>query len=102
MRSIARLAAIATLLASPAAADDIADFYRGKQIDLIIGASVGGGYDAYARLLARHFSDHMPGRPAVVPRNMPGASANKATSYIYEVAAHDGLTIGATNSGAVL
>src|SRR5258708_4251093 len=102
MRSVARLAAIAALCAGPAAADEVGDFYRGKQIDLIIGATVGGGYDAYARLLARHFSEHMPGRPTVVPRNMPGASSNKATSYMYEVAPHDGTAIGATNSGAVL
>jgi tripartite-type tricarboxylate transporter receptor subunit TctC len=102
MRSFARLAVIAAWFVHPAMADEIADFYRGKQIDLIIGASVGGGYDAYARLLARHFSEHMPGRPTIVPRNMPGASANKATSYLYAVAPHDGLTIGATNSSAIL
>lgn len=94
---------VAVLLAGQAArGEDVADFYHGRQIDLIIGATVGGGYDAYARLLARHFSEHMPGHPAVVPRNMPGASSNKATSYIYEVASRDGTAIGATNSGAIL
>jgi tripartite-type tricarboxylate transporter receptor subunit TctC len=102
MRRIARLAVMAALASTPTAADEIADFYRGKQIDLIIGASVGGGYDAYGRLLARHLGNQLPGRPAVVPRNMPGASSNKATSYVYEIAPRDGLTLGVINSGAVL
>ena len=93
---------LAALIGGPAAAEDVADFYRGRQIDLIIGATVGGGYDAYARLLARHFSEHMPGHPTIVPRNMPGASSNKATSYIYEVAPRDGTAMGAVNSGAIL
>jgi tripartite-type tricarboxylate transporter receptor subunit TctC len=103
MLRLAVPAVLATLLAAAAArGEEIADFYRGRQIDLIIGATVGGGYDAYARLLARHLSGHMPGHPAIVPRNMPGASSNKATSYIYEVAPRDGTAVGATNSGAIL
>ena len=102
LKLVLAAAGLAALIGGPAAAEDVAAFYRGRQIDLIIGATVGGGYDAYARLLARHFSEHMPGHPTIVPRNMPGASSNKATSYIYEVAPRDGTAIGAVNSGAIL
>src|ERR1041385_7353764 len=58
------------LLASPALAQDpIADFYKGKQVSIVIGSSAGGGYDTYARLLARHLGKHIPGNPVVVPTN---------------------------------
>ena len=85
-----------------AAQDDVANFYRGKQIDLFIGSTAGGGYDTYARLLARHFSSHMPGNPSLVPQNMPGAGSNKATAYIYSVAKKDGTAMGAVFSGAIV
>jgi len=70
------------------------DFYKGKVINIVIGYSPGGGYDVYARLLARHMGKHIPGNPTLVPQNMPGAGSLKAAMYIYEVAAKDGLTIG--------
>jgi tripartite-type tricarboxylate transporter receptor subunit TctC len=89
--------------AGPAAAQDsVANFYRGKQIDLFIGTSAGGGYDTYARLVARHFAKHMPGNPSLVPQNMPGAGSNKATAYIYNVAKQDGTAMGAVFSGAIM
>jgi len=72
----------------------VADFYRGKTINIVVGYSVGGGYDVFARLLALHLGRHVPGNPAVVPQNMPGAGSRKAGMYLYEVAPRDGTTIG--------
>ncbi len=63
----------ATLPATAAAQNSIADFYRGRTVTLIVGYSVGGGYDTYARILARHMGRHIPGNPAIVVQNMPGA-----------------------------
>jgi tripartite-type tricarboxylate transporter receptor subunit TctC len=88
---------------SPARAQDaVARFYKGKQINLYVGSSAGGGYDTYARLLARRLGSFIPGNPTVVPQNMPGAGSNKAASFIYSVAPKDGTAIGAIFSGAIL
>jgi len=96
-------AAAATLALEPAGAQDsVAQFYRGKQINLFIGSTAGGGYDAYARLLARKFSSYIPGNPAIVPQNMPGAGSNKLAGYMYAVAPKDGTAIGAIFSGAIV
>jgi tripartite-type tricarboxylate transporter receptor subunit TctC len=84
------------------AQDAVAQFYKGKQISLYVGSSAGGGYDTYARLLARRFGSYIPGNPAVVPQNMPGAGSSKLASYIYSVAPKDGTAIGAIFSGAIL
>jgi tripartite-type tricarboxylate transporter receptor subunit TctC len=92
-----RVAAVALVLAALAAsqtrAQPVADFYRGRQINLIVGYGPGGGYDAYARLLGRHLSRHIPGRPKVVVQNMPGAGSLRAVNYLYNVAPRDGTTI---------
>jgi tripartite-type tricarboxylate transporter receptor subunit TctC len=94
---------VATLAAAPALAQDaVAQFYRGKQITLIVGSSAGGGYDIYARLLARHMGKHIPGNPVIVPTNMPGAASNSAAAQIYNVAPKDGTVIGALQTAAVL
>ena len=61
------------LFALPANADAVADFYQGKTVTLVVGYGPGGGYDVYARLVARHLGRHMPGNPTVVVQNMPGA-----------------------------
>jgi tripartite-type tricarboxylate transporter receptor subunit TctC len=82
--------------------DAVAQFYKGKQINLYVGSSAGGGYDTYARLLARRLGSYIPGNPTVVPQNMPGAGSNKLASYIYSVAPKDGTAIGAIFSGAIL
>src|SRR5262249_55205882 len=96
-------ALLALAAASPAPAQDaVAQFYKGKQITLYIGSSAGGGYDTYARLLARRFSSYIPGNPTVVPQNMPGAGSNKLAGYMYSVAPKDGTAIGAIFSGAIL
>jgi tripartite-type tricarboxylate transporter receptor subunit TctC len=93
--SVAVAAVSGVMLAAPfARADDVADFYRGRQIDLIVGATPGGGYDIYARLLARHFGRFIPGTPDVVVRNMPGAGSLRAVNYLYKIAPKDGATIG--------
>jgi tripartite-type tricarboxylate transporter receptor subunit TctC len=81
-------------LASPAAADAVTDFYKGKQINLIIGFAPGAGYDTYARLLSRHYGNHLPGKPGIVVQNMPGAGSLKAANHLYNVAAKDGSVIG--------
>jgi tripartite-type tricarboxylate transporter receptor subunit TctC len=97
------LALLALLVPLPAGAQDaVAQFYRGKQINLYVGSSAGGGYDTYARLLARRFGSYIPGNPTIVPQNMPGAGSNKLASYIYSVAPRDGTAIGAIFSGAIL
>jgi tripartite-type tricarboxylate transporter receptor subunit TctC len=82
--------------------DSVEQFYRGKSINIYVGSSAGGGYDTYARTLARHISKYIPGHPTVVPQNMPGAGGNKAAGYIYTVAPKDGTAIGAISPGAVL
>ena len=68
----------------------------------MVGSSAGGGYDTYARLLARHLGDHIPGNPSIVVQNMSGAGSNRAAGYIYSVAPKDGTAIGAIFPGAVL
>src|SRR5215212_1902384 len=67
-------------------AQSVEDFYKGKSIDLAISFTAGGGYDAYARLVARHLGDHIPGKPRIVPRNMPGGGGRIAGNYLYNVA----------------
>ena len=106
MITIARCLAAAAVLAlalahiSSARAQSVADFYRGKSIDLDIGYSVGGGYDLYARLIARRLGGHIPGTPTVVPKNMEGAGSLRLANYIYAAAPNDGTVIGATSRGA--
>ena len=94
------LIGVALLGASaPANADPVAEFYNGKRLRMVIGYSTGGGYDAYARLLARYISKHIPGAPSVVPQNMPGAGSLLATNWLYNAAPRDGTVIGAINRG---
>lgn len=93
--AIAFAACSAVALAGTAArADSVADFYKGKTVELYIGYSVGGGYDTYARLLARHIGKHIPGNPTIVPKNMPGAGSLKLTNWLYEAAPQDGTVFG--------
>ncbi|HEY6256385.1 MAG TPA: hypothetical protein VIY51_11400 [Xanthobacteraceae bacterium] len=98
-----RLAAVSAALAcwpaSPAAA---ADFYAGRTIDFEVGADVGGGYDIYARTLARHFGRHIAGNPTIVVKNMPGAGSGRTALFISNVAPRDGATLGALMPGAII
>ena len=89
--------ACATLLvagALPAQAQSVAEFYRGKTVNVLIGVGVGGEYDLQARLVARHIGKHIPGNPLVVPQNMTGAGGIKMANYLYTQAARDGTNIG--------
>ena len=92
-----RLLRLVFVLACQTAAAQVADGpYKGKQLRLVISAGTGGGYDAYARTLARHIDRHIPGNPAVVLQNMPGAAGLVATNWAYNVAPKDGSVIVAT------
>jgi len=71
----------------------VEDFYRGKKIDLIIGYSSGGTYDLYARLVARYLGNYIPGKPLIVPRNMPGAGSRAAANWVYNIAPKDGTVL---------
>jgi tripartite-type tricarboxylate transporter receptor subunit TctC len=71
-----------------------AEFYAGKQLSVVVGSGVGGGYDLYARLLARHYGRHVPGNPTLVVKNMPGGGGLTQANYLYNAALPDGLTIG--------
>jgi tripartite-type tricarboxylate transporter receptor subunit TctC len=79
-----------------------ADFYAGKTIDFEVGADVGGGYDIYARTVARNMSRHIPGNPTIVVKNMPGAGSGRTALFISNVAPKDGSTLGALMPGAII
>ncbi len=100
-RTAAVFAAALPLATTASAQDPIADFYKGKSIRFIIGAISGGGNDTYARLVGRHLGKFIPGHPAIVPFNMPGASGHVSASHIYNIAAKDGTAIGATTPGVI-
>ena len=96
----AATAAILTLLpVSIVCAQTPAEFYKTKNVDLYIGYSVGGGYDIYARLLARHMGKHIPGNPTVVPKNMDGAGSLRLANWLYNVGAKDGSAFGIIGRG---
>jgi len=88
------VAALSLAAASPAAAQSAEDFYRGKQITMIIGSSTGGGYDTQGRLVARHLGRKMPGGASIIVQNMPGAGSITATNHLYSVAPKDGTVFG--------
>jgi tripartite-type tricarboxylate transporter receptor subunit TctC len=91
--------AVALALPSLARAQSPAEFYKGKTIELDIGYSVGGAYDLYARVLARHLGKHIPGNPAIVPKNMEGAGSLRLANWLYNVGAKDGTVLGTIGRG---
>lgn len=91
----AALAALALTAAASSVAGD--EFYKGRQISIICGFASGGGYDAYARLLARHMGRHIPGNPGLIVQTMEGAGTVRASNYVYVNAAKDGTVIAAVN-----
>jgi hypothetical protein len=93
MKTIAFACALA-LLVSPASAQTVADFYRGKQIKLVVGTAPGQDYDLWARLIGRHITRHIPGNPSLIVENMPGAGHIVATNHLFNVAARDGTVLG--------
>ena len=86
---------VAALFQSSAFAQSVEGFYRGRQINMLIGGGAGGGYDAYYRALARHIGKHIPGQPSIIPRNQPAASGLAAAAALYTTVDKDGATIGA-------
>ena len=90
---------LVTLAATPAFADPVADFYKGKQIKMIIRSNVGGGYDLYARVLGQYIGKHIPGKPTVIPVNMPGGGGIKAANYVANVAPKDGTILTIASQG---
>jgi tripartite-type tricarboxylate transporter receptor subunit TctC len=102
LKSFVRTLAIAVLAFLPVSighAQSPADFYKGKTVDLMIGYSVGGGYDVYARLIARYLGRHIPGNPTVTPKNMEGAGSLRLANWLYNVAPKTGLVIGTIGRG---
>jgi tripartite-type tricarboxylate transporter receptor subunit TctC len=89
------LAGFVAAPAVPARAQSVADFYKGRDLRLIISSTVGGGYDVYARTIARHLGRHIPGNPTIVPQNMPGAGGIAAANHIHAIAPKDGSVIAA-------
>ena len=100
LRLVVLAAALLAVAVVPAAAEGPADFFKGKTIRIVVGFGVGGGYDLYARLLARHLSRHIPGEPKVVVENLEGAGSVRAANYVYEAAPRDGTVIAAVNQNA--
>ena len=93
---LCKLISLTLAAALPLAAAAQADF-SGKTVTIIVGYKAGGGYDATARMLARHLPKHLPGKPTVIVQNMPGANSIIAANHMYNVAKPDGLTIGTFN-----
>ncbi len=94
--------AAAALLLAPAGrviAQSLADFYKGRNIDLYVGYSTGGAYDLYARVIGRHMGTHIPGNPTLVPRNMEGAGSLRLANYLYRVAPQDGSAMATIGRG---
>src|SRR5215471_21859560 len=85
------LSSLSLAMSGPCGAQD---FYAGKSIQLVIGFDGGGGYDLYARTVARHWARHIPGNPTFVPQNMPGAGTRIAANWLYSVAPKDGTAVG--------
>lgn len=83
-------------------ADPVADFYKDKQITVVVGYGPGGGYDAYARLLLRHMPRHVPGNPAMVIQHLPGAGSLRAANFVFNAAPKDGSSLGVFGAPAAL
>jgi len=94
VRQFAVLVGIMIAASTAAQAQTPAEFYKGRRMTMITSASVGGGYDQYARLLAKHMPRFIPGNPSIVVQNMVGADGIRAANYLYKVAAQDGSVIG--------
>jgi tripartite-type tricarboxylate transporter receptor subunit TctC len=95
-------AAVAAEAADRAADNNVAAFYRGQNLRILVGYGPGTGYDVYARTLGRHIARHVPGEPTIVVQNMPGAASLTMTNNLYNVAPRDGSTIGAPARGLLI
>ena len=99
MRKLLLAIGALTALHTAASAQSVADFYKGKTIRMVVGIGVGSGYDVNARLLARHLVNHIPGNPAVIVNNQPGAGSATMTAQLYNTGPFDGTVIGAAFAG---
>lgn len=105
MKALFKSALIATCafgMSTAAMAQPAEDFYKGKQITILVGFTTGNGADSYARLISRWLSKYIPGNPTVVVQNMPGSGSLTMTNYLYNVAPKDGLTFGIFNRNVPL
>jgi tripartite-type tricarboxylate transporter receptor subunit TctC len=103
MRTVSiALLALLGFFATPALAQSVQQFYKGRQVTLIVGFNPGGAYDPYARLVARHLPKHLPGSPEIVVKNMPGAGGVLAANYLYNAAPKDGSELGLIAGSAAL
>src|SRR5581483_5804024 len=93
------LLAVSLLAGQPAFAGDVADFYRGKLLHVMVGSSVGGAYDLFARVVARHIVHHIPGNPTAIVQNQPAASGLVMANQLFTQGPFDGTAIGAPNNG---
>jgi tripartite-type tricarboxylate transporter receptor subunit TctC len=93
--------AMALALAWPSQADPVEDFYKGRPLTLVAGFTPGGGFDFFARVVAKHMGKYIPGHPNIIVQNMPGAGSLKATSYMYNVAPKDGSVIALVRAPAL-
>jgi tripartite-type tricarboxylate transporter receptor subunit TctC len=103
-RTFAAAAAVifATGVAAPAGADEVTDFYSGRTVELAVAAGPGGGYNAYARLVAKHMRKHLPGNPNIIVKNMPGGGGRLATAWVDQVAPKNGAAFLGTQPGALV
>jgi tripartite-type tricarboxylate transporter receptor subunit TctC len=102
LAAAALTASLALSAPTVAHADSVADFYKGKTVAIIVGFGAGGGYDLYARTLARHLGAHLPGKPNVVVQNMTGAGGVTAANHVYNAAPKDGTAIAAVSQYAAM
>ena len=98
--AILTVAALSALFLGPARAASVEEFYKGRTVFVLVGYGAGGGYDLYARVLAKHIGKYIPGHPVLVVQNMPGAGSLKAANYLANVAPKDGATIGTFSRSA--
>ncbi len=96
------VALVFTSMHASASAKSVEEFYKGKTVDLFVGSAPGGGYDTYARTISRHIIHHIPGKPTMVVKNMPGASGLRLAGYLYNKADRDGSDIGALHNTVVV
>jgi len=99
LRSMLFLAAPILSISPCIAQDDVAAFYRGKQIRILVGSAAGGGYDLFARVVARHMAKHIPGRPTIIVQNLPAAGGLVMTNQLFNVGPKDGTVIGTPING---
>lgn len=102
LRATALALSVITFATAPVQADEVADFYKGRTFEVLIGGSAGGGYDFYGRSLARFIGNHIPGNPTVVAKNMPGAGTLLLANWLYNVGPKDGTALGHIGRGIPL